>query len=124
MKKVLFIFAMLFLVIGLTACQSPQAESDGSITLIVLDIDGNELENEVVDFYEGDTFLEVLESSVIDFQFTDDATYGAWLSGIGSYTLPTNGYWSIYENGEYATVGVSDQDIVDGDVFTFQMATF
>ncbi len=124
MKKVLFLIVLVFASFTIIACSSPKAESDGTITLIVLDIDGNELVTDEVDFVEGETFLEVLENSDIDFIITDDAQWGAWLSGINDYTLPSNGYWSILDNGEYATVGISDTQFADGDIFTFALETY
>lgn len=123
MKKVLFIFVLGFMVLGfLTACEK-EATSDGSITVTILDVDGVQLASKELDFFVGDTLVEVLEASDLDFELTD-STYGKYVSNIYNVTLSSNQYWTYYINDEYATVGISDQELVDGDVYEFQIIVF
>ena len=122
MKKVLFSLVLLVLLTGvLTAC-TPSATSDGTITLTILDIEGNELDSKEVGFNEGDTFVEVLEKSGLGFVFTEPTDgLGVSVKEIKGVGLGETEYWSHLYNGSYSTTGVSSQPFDDGDVFEFQV---
>jgi hypothetical protein len=53
--------------------------------------------------------------------------YGLTLETINGLTAnfnTSNTVWSIYINGEYATFGISEQPIYDGDVIRFEYSTY
>lgn len=121
MKKALFILALGFLFLGFLGACTPKAESDGTITITVLDINGEQLGSKEVDFYKGDTFVQVLERSDMDFVFSAPGEYGVRVLEILNTTLGDTEYWSHSINGDYSMTGVSSQEFADGDVFTFQV---
>jgi len=122
MKKGLLILVLLVLLTGiLTACSAPSAESDGSITLTILDINGVELDVKEVEFNKGDTFVQVLEKSGLGFVFSEPGTYGVSVLEIKGVSLGATEYWSHSHNSAYSTFGVSSQPFEDGDVFVFQV---
>jgi hypothetical protein len=121
MKKVLYILALGFLFLGFLGACTPTADSDGSITITVLDIDGEQLGSKEVEFFKGDTFVEVLERSNFGFEFSAPGDYGVSVLEILDTTLGATEYWSHSINGEYSMTGVSSQEFADGDVFIFQV---
>ena len=121
MKKILFIFVLGFLFLGFLGACTPKAASDGSITITVLDINGEQLGSKEVDFFKGDTFVAVLERSNMGFVFSEPGQWGVSVLEIYQVTLGTTEYWSHSVNGNYATTGVSSQEFEDGDVFVFQV---
>jgi hypothetical protein len=121
MKKVLLSLGLLVLLTGiLTAC-TPSAKSDGTITLTILDINGDELDAKEVEFNEGDTFIEVLEKSELGFVFSESGLYGVSVLEIKGVGLGSTEWWSHTYNGPLSLTGVSTQPFEDGDVFVFQI---
>ena len=121
MKKLLFIFVLAVLLVGFLGACTPKAESDGSITITVLDINGDQLGSKEVDFYKGDTFVKVLERSQMGFEFSEPGQWGVSVLEILNVGLGATEYWSHSINGEYSMTGVSSQEFADGDIFTFQV---
>ena len=126
MKKVLLSLVLLVLLTGiLTAC-TPSAKHDGTITLTILDVNGDELDQKEVGFNKGDTFVEVLEKSNLGFVFSESTP------GLGVSVLEIKGiladsnkeWWAHYYKGSMSNTGVSTQPFDDGDVFVFQLTSF
>ena len=53
----------------------------------------------------------------------DDSEYGLYVKTVNGITLDYDKdgkYWAFYENGNYATSGVDQTEIVNGTVYSFK----
>ena len=55
---------------------------------------------------------------------TEESDYGPYIVSIKGLEQGDNWYWNYYVNGEYAQVGISQQEVKDGDVYTFKLEKF
>jgi hypothetical protein len=62
--------------VGFLGACTPRAESEGYITITVLEISGEEVGSKEVEFYKGDTFVKVLERSQMGFVFSEPGQWG------------------------------------------------
>ena len=61
----------------------------------------------------------LLENKLID---GTDSDYGLYVTTVDGQTLDWDAdqmYWAFYDNGEYATAGVDQTEIVDGATYAF-----
>ena len=95
---------------------------DGSvkITVIVVDVDGNET-NFVVNTDKETVGDALLEQNLIE---GEDGDYGLYVKTVNGITADydTDGtYWAFYVNGEYASTGVDSTPVNEGDTYEFKV---
>lgn len=95
---------------------------DGSvkITVIVVDVDGNET-NFVVSTDKETVGDALLELNLIE---GEDGDYGLYVKTVNGITADydTDGtYWAFYVNGEYASTGVDSTPVNEGDTYEFKV---
>lgn len=105
-----------------------KATTDGTITVIVENYEGEVLSEEDIRFSEGDTLIELIKKEYDDSFKYNDGAYGAYVTSIGgieelneaTYVL----YISMYVNDEYSEYGLSTLPFEDGDVITFKLERY
>ena len=107
-----------------------QANSDGHITFILVNETGEEVINEEIPYYKGDTLYDVLQRKYdvlcanIEYEKDDtcsyDSEYGKALLQIEDVETDWyNSFLALYINDEYANYGVSKLPFKDGDIIRF-----
>lgn len=126
MRKVFGFAVVLSLVFLLVGCTTEQVGSK----CVTIEVSYVEEEIELVSDVCTDalTLEELLfeHEEVYEPEITE-ASFGNYLSGLVGYNFETLGlsyYWGIYVNGEYGLSGISDQEVVDGDTYTFEATGF
>lgn len=125
MKKLLLAL-LAVLTFSLVGCQETQ---QGSKCVTIEVVYAEEELNETMDVCtDAEYMLGLLEENADELGVeTTDSDFGVYLSGLKGYnfeTLGMNYYWSIFINGEYGMLGISDQPVLDGDVYKFEAASF
>ena len=101
------------------------AQNDGFISITVLNADGVEIDSKEVGFKEGDTFVEVLSDSGLNFEFSEPhPQFGVSVTVIKGISLGDFQWWEHSINGSPSMTGVSSQIFEDGDVFVFQVKSW
>ncbi|MBQ9827592.1 MAG: DUF4430 domain-containing protein, partial [Lachnospiraceae bacterium] len=98
-------------------------EAGNQIQILVYDKENNEIYNETFKTEEkflGDALAKQEDLEVV----TEDSDYGPFITSIKGLAQGDNYYWNYYVNGGYAEVGISQQEIKDGDVYTFKLEKF
>ena len=115
---VLGIAIPLVIIINKKLKNDSKAESYGHMTVIVIDIDGNEVENKVLEYDEGATTWDTLYNAFKDtIDYKEDHTYGVKLLAIcGIETDFVNTYLALYVNDVYSNRGLTTMELVDGMV--------
>jgi hypothetical protein len=126
MKKLFLVLILMFGVFVVLFGCSKSADSDGSITVIVLDHDDNEEFNDEVSFKKEDTLLGVLQAHETISLKGEMQSYGYYILEVCGINVSdfTNVYWSILVNGEYSLVGISEIDLVDKITVTLSLESF
>lgn len=127
MKKSIFkvVSLMLLLVISLltlTSCVTPyEVEYDGSITVEVIDVDGNLIKSKNIEFIQGDILRDLVSNNFDNFVM-EESMYGAYVLSIESISQDDNShiYVALYINGQYATSGLDTLEYNDGDTISFK----
>lgn len=105
------------------------AKYDGTITIEIRDLDNNLVDSKEISFNNGEKLDELL-IEVFDDKLVYETTdaYGMNISQIGSIRSETNDiyltYIAIYQNGEYANLGVSFLQFKDKDIITFKLERY
>ena len=116
---------MLLLVISLltlTSCVTPyEVEYDGSITVEVIDVDGNLIKSKNIEFIQGDILRDLVSNNFDNFVM-EESMYGAYVLSIESISQDDNShiYVALYINGQYATSGLDTLEYNDGDTISFK----
>ena len=126
-KKSIFKIVSLLLVLvvsllTLTSCVTPyEVEYDGSVTIEVVDLDGNIVKSKIIDFHEGDILRDLVEANFDNF-IMEESQYGAYVLEIESIKQDdiAHVYVALYINGEYATSGLDTLKYNDGDIISFR----
>jgi len=132
MKKALGIMLLLIVSLVLMGCTAGRqtASGLGSITFELYDQNDDLIKLRRVEFEEGDTLLELLQTQFIVYCPTEGGeastscdytpSYGIFLMGLDDVQAfdPSKEYLAFYINREYATTGVDGAEIVDGYVYT------
>ena len=126
MKKLTSILVIVLMIVGLFLVfylnsNSSVSENQGSLSLIVLDIDGDLIASANVQYNPGDTFISILERSNMGFVFSEPSTFGVSILEIYGISLGKSEYWRHSRNNIVSTYGVSSQEFSDGDEFKFQV---
>ena len=95
---------------------------DGSvkITVIVVDVDGNET-NFVVNTDKETVGDALLEQNLIEGEDGDYGLYVKTVNGITADYDTDHTYWAFYVNGEYASTGVDSTPVNEGDTYEFKV---
>ena len=95
---------------------------DGSvkITVIVVDVDGNET-NFVVNTDKETVGDALLEQNLIEGEEGDYGLYVKTVNGITADYDTDQTYWAFYVNGEYASTGVDSTPVNEGDTYEFKV---
>ena len=110
------------MILGLAACGKKE-EAGNEIQILVYDRENSTVYDEKIKTEEkflGDALAKIDDLEVV----TEDSDYGPYIVSIKGLEQGDNYYWNYYVNGEYAQVGVSQQEIKDGDVYTFKLEKF
>ena len=116
---------MLLLVVSLltlTSCVTPyEVDYDGSITVEVVDLDGNIVKSKTIDFHDGDILRDLVALNFDNFVM-EESQYGAYVIAIESIKQDNDScvYIALYINKEYATSGLDTLKYNDGDTITFK----
>lgn len=105
---------LVFLIIFITKPFEPK--SDGTISVIVEDINGNVLTQKDIEFFEGDTIDKLLTSN-----FENVVIKDGMIMSIDALTTPSD--WKtficIYVDGEMSPVGLLEIEFCDGTEIKF-----
>jgi hypothetical protein len=132
-KKVLISIAALGLIIGsfLALSYFDFSDTEGTITITLIDEIGDIISNKDFDFNSEDTLFDLLNKNY-ELGCTDSGYRLSTLCEpklVGSRVLLKiddletdwiNSYIAIYENGEYSVLGIDYISINDGDTFIFE----
>ena len=122
MKRFLALLLAAMMILGLAACGKKE-EAGNEIQILVYDRENSTVYDEKIKTEEkflGDALAKIDDLEVV----TEDSDYGPYIVSIKGLEQGDNYYWNYYVNGEYAQVGVSQQEIKEGDVYTFKLEKF
>ncbi|XMB86909.1 DUF4430 domain-containing protein [Mycoplasmatota bacterium WC44] len=123
MKKVLYALLLSFVLFG---C-AKTTEGEKCVTIEV--VYGDEGIDKSYDYCTDQEYLLGLldeQSEELEVEKTN-YDFGPMVSGLKGFNFESLGlkyYWSIYVNGEYGMLGISDQPVTDGDVYKFEATSF
>lgn len=133
MKKTLYVLLFIFSLFALAGCQEEAKEDKNAFTLELIDLTGQKLVNEQIEFVDGGskTALELIEAVVeIDYDTFD---FGIMINGLAGhypkeYGASYNYFYEIQVNGEASNVGLAqieyEKDMVISFVETSTLSTF
>lgn len=116
--KTSLVMAVITVMMALTlvGCQGKKA-----VTIEVVDNTGTST------VYEVKTDEEFLYDAIVDDSDIElegeDGDYGFYITAVNGITADYNvdaSYWSLYVNGDYGQVGISEQIVNDGDSFALK----
>ena len=122
MKRFLALLLAAMMILGLAACGKKEAAGN-EIQVVVLDKENTTVYDEKVKTEEkflSDALAKIDGLEVV----TEESDYGPYIVSIKGLEQGDNWYWNYYVNGEYAQVGISQQEVKDGDVYTFKLEKF
>ncbi|HPN60753.1 MAG TPA: DUF4430 domain-containing protein, partial [Bacilli bacterium] len=126
MKK-LFLMLVLLLTFTVTLFGCDRgADVEGTINVVVLDLEDEEIFKGSIDYQKDDTLLGILQKHETIALKGETSSYGFYITevkGINASSF-TKAYWSILVNGEYSMVGISEIDLVDGMSITLALETY
>lgn len=95
-------------------------EGEKTFAFTVVDADGNETAFEI--HTDGETVGEALLE--LELIAGDDGDYGLYVKEVNGITADYDvdgTYWAFYVNGEYASTGVEQTAVSDGDSYSFKV---
>lgn len=123
MKKI-FLFFLLFLAFfALAGCDNPENDAKGTITVIVVNYEKEEVFNGEISFREGDTLLGLLQEHEEIQMGGREESYGFYITticDINAEDYPET-FWQINVNGLFSLVGISDIPLKDKDEIKFSL---
>lgn len=125
LKRLFVVALLLFAGFLLTACE-PKAEADGVVTVIVINYEEEEIFNKEVEFFIGDTLVELLQNHKELLVLGETGEYGFFISSIKGIEASsyTNAFWNFKVNGVDSMVGISATPLTDKDVYTFALISW
>ncbi len=97
------------------------SKSDGTIQIVLVDIEGNTVSDKKIDFNEGDKLVDLLNHNYKNVVITD-----SMIMSIEDFTTASD--WSefilIYVDDEMSMVGVLDIEFTDGTKISFVMTKY
>lgn len=131
MKKLLSLFiclSIIFCSVFSLACKNPNATQEG-VKTVTIKVDYGSLQRKTdsyslkTDGYYVLNAMKKCSELYADFSYDgSDSGYGFFVETINGVTASwakNNSYWAFYVNGDYASYGVSQQAIADGDIILF-----
>lgn len=116
-KRFLFLLvAFIALFTMFVGCKGPEAQGDGTITVIVEDSDKTELFKGEIIFNKGDSLVDLLKSHEEIKLGGSDSEYGFFVESVCGKNASDAGetfFWNLKINGEDSMVGISSVVIED-----------
>ena len=131
MKKIGIVLMLVILAIMLTACSGqPKDTSNDETKENVKNIEISVYDKSEELIYEEK--IETEEEKLIgalkkidDLNIVSEPSqYGEFITSIKGVEQGDNYFWNYYVNGEYATVGASEYEVQDNDIFEFRLEKF
>ncbi|HHZ18202.1 MAG TPA: DUF4430 domain-containing protein [Acholeplasmataceae bacterium] len=122
MKKLFLFFFLLLSGFILTGCDE-ESDAKGTITVIVVNYEQEEVFNGKINFQEDDTLLGLLQEHEEIRLGGREESYGFYITticGINAEDYPQT-FWMIEINGVSALVGISDIPLKDKDEIKFSL---
>lgn len=94
-------------------------EGENTLIFIATDLDGNDT-HYMIKTNKKTVGEALLEQNLIA---GENGDYGLYVKTVNGITLDYDNdgkYWAFYENGNYATSGVDQTEIIDGAVYNFK----
>ena len=116
-KRFLLLVVALFALICFAGCGSTKAKGDGEITLVVVDEAGEELFNDELAYFTGDTLVDVFTKDEKVKMTGETSEYGFFIESVCGKNATDAGetyFWNLKVNGEVSLVGISFVVIEDG----------
>ncbi|MCK9536911.1 MAG: DUF4430 domain-containing protein [Bacilli bacterium] len=122
MKRKLSLLLILFLLLfGVVGCGPEKNEPSGTIRVIVVNYEKEEVFNNLIDFYEDNTLLGLLQAHDEIQLDGEEQSYGFYIikmCGISAKDYSET-YWKIEVNGNYSLVGIAEIPLKDKDEIKF-----
>jgi hypothetical protein len=122
MKKLISLVVsvlMIFALASLSIRKPVEVSTDGSITVVLINENGDIVESKEIEFYKGDNlFFLVRNNFEITFQ---EFSFGVMILSIGEIYSSQNYFISISVNGVVSMVGITLIEFQDGDSIEFSL---
>lgn len=116
--SILLVILLIGIVFYTKKKEQPKSQVDGTISVILVDINNNEICNKKINYYKGDNFLSLIEKNFK--VVTQDDLYGKVLYEIDSIVTDfQTTYIAIYINDKYADKGISFIELENNMVVKF-----
>ena len=111
----------LLVVVVFFLVDSFSAKGDGVITVRVEELDGTVLSEKEIEFYEGDTLIQLIEENFNNVVFDN-----GMIMEIETYKTPSDWstFLSVYVDDKMSEVGLKDIVYVDGTKITLKVTEF
>ena len=116
-RRFLFVLTLLVALFMFVGCGNAKAKGDGEITLVVIDEVGEELFNDELAYFTGDTLVDVFTKDEKVKMTGSTSEYGFFIEGVCGKKATDAGetyFWNLKVNGEVSLVGISSVVIEDG----------
>ncbi|MGD9604908.1 MAG: DUF4430 domain-containing protein [Bacilli bacterium] len=126
MKKLFLLLALLLtLPVILLGCDKG-ADSEGTINVIVVDLENQEKFNGSIDYQKDETLLGIFQEHETIALKGEVQSYGFYILEVCGVNASeyTNVFWNIKINDEDSLVGISEIDLVDGMQVTLSLVAF
>lgn len=117
MRRILGALLLAILLAGCAAEELPAGDNKIPITLVINYGTFNHTYDLMVN--QSSVLFDVLAENV-NMSYTEDPTYGAFITAINGVESAGGKYWMYYVNGELAQVGVSSYIVQSNDVIEFR----
>lgn len=128
-KKILTLCLALVAFIGITlglyfVLREKKVDSDGYVTIEVVDVDETVVKSKKIAFKEGDTLIQIVKENFDNVLITEDSS--PMIMNIETLVTPSDWskFISIYVNDEMSMVGISQITFEDGDKISFIFTEF
>ncbi|NLM31246.1 MAG: DUF4430 domain-containing protein, partial [Acholeplasmataceae bacterium] len=116
-------FLLFLAFFALAGCDNPENDAKGTITVIVVNYEKEEVFNGEISFREGDTLLGLLQEHEEIQMGGREESYGFYITticDINAEDYPET-FWQIDVNGLSSLVGISDIPLKDKDEIKFSL---
>ena len=98
-----------------------ESDSDGQITVVLIELDGTTAMEKTIDFKEGDTLQQLIEQN-----FNNVVMENGMIMSIETFTTPSDWstFISIYVDDEMSMVGLAEIQFTNGTKISFIMTEF
>lgn len=123
--KRLFLVTIFLVTLFLVACGGSK-DSTGTIEVKVYNVESELVYSGEIDFQEDDSLIELLKEHEEIQMKGEDQSFGFYIiemSGISAEDYE-NVFWNIKVNGEDSLVGISQIELVDGDLIEFALISW